>query len=112
MRLRFNTGAGLSDPIGWVRAWPEAVITDRYHCSRLAVGELPAKEHPGHGRLVIDGDGSTCPARDIRLICAGSAVRDAADWPGRAGFCVASVSRGECAGVPAEIRRARFSPLG
>ena len=33
-------------------------------------------------------------------------------WPRRTGFSVASVSQRECAGVPAEIRRARFSQLG
>src|SRR5262245_13592229 len=44
---------------------PGHAITDRYHCSRLAVRELPAKEQPGHGCFVTDGDSSTCPPHAI-----------------------------------------------
>ena len=46
-------------------------ITDRYHSSRLAVRELPAKEQPGHGLFVTDGDSSTCACTRYPPFCAG-----------------------------------------
>ena len=45
------TSAAIPQP-----ATPENVITDRYHGSRLTVSELPAKEQPGPGRFVTDGN--------------------------------------------------------
>ena len=47
-------------------------ITDRYHSSRLAVRELPAKEQPGHGGFVTDGDSSTCPLHAISAVLRGN----------------------------------------